>query len=62
MEICHAVTVYYLSADDPGVALCVEKVVEPGLVLVGGAAIVVDGVEVVHPHLVGLMKKRMTIT
>ena len=44
----------YLRADDPSVALRVEQVVETGLVLVRGAPVVVDGVEVVHAHLVGL--------
>ena len=44
----------YLGADDPGVALGVEEVVQSGLVLIRGAPVVVDGVEVVHAHLVGL--------
>ena len=43
-----------LGADDPSVALSVEEVVEAGLVLVRRAPVVVDGVEVVHAHLVGL--------
>ena len=47
----------YLSTDDPSVALRVEEVVESGLVLVGGAPVVIDGIEVVNPHFVGLLKK-----
>ena len=48
----------YLGSDDPGVALRVEEVVESGLVLVGGAPVVIDGIEVVNPHFVGLLKKK----
>ena len=43
-----------LGADDPSVALRVEKVVEARLVLVRRTPVVVDGVEVVHAHLVSL--------
>ena len=46
----------YLGTDDPGVALRVEEVVESGLVLVGGAPVVIDGIEIVHSHLVGLRR------
>ena len=46
----------YLGSDDPGVALRVEEVVKSGLVLVGRAPVVVDGVEIIHTHFVGLLK------
>ena len=52
----------YLGSNDPGVALRVEEVVESGLVLVGGAPVVVDGVEVIHAHFVGLKVKKVNIT